>query len=424
MTLTTTLHDRLTDCRGRKRDLRESIRVAQQDEKDKRQALLASANSTDTSSPEFRAYQQAREVAQRLQNQEGLIKDEERYLLSQAAGVTDDFGGYESFLRDPEKLRSLAEVANSSAPIGRLQMGPAVGANELISMMGSAFVPRIGAQAAPGQVEVGDGARRATWYGVVPQLRRPLRLIDLFNAVPMTGNSFEYAQEVGDLATGVGPTAEGQVKPADTVDYIDTEAFARTIATHTRMKKQQLADVPALESVVRDRLIYKVFRSLEFEIISGDGTGQHLVGLLNTGQIADLAFTAGELAADQVLDGIGAVLVSEAEPNFVALHPLDYISMLKEKSAGDGQYYSGGPFVAAAERIWNVATVPSTGVAQGSAIIGDSRGATIFVREGVNALISDSDQDNFVRNMVTLLAEGRFGFAVWTPGAFARARFV
>lgn len=52
--------------------------------------------------------------------------------------------------------------------------------------------------------------------------------------------------------------------------------------------------------------------------------------------------------------------------------------------------------------------------------VGDwTQGATLFVREATNLRISDSDQDDFTKNRVTLLAEGRFAVAICQPGAFA-----
>jgi HK97 family phage major capsid protein len=55
----------------------------------------------------------------------------------------------------------------------------------------------------------------------------------------------------------------------------------------------------------------------------------------------------------------------------------------------------------------------------GQALVGDfANGATLFVREAVNVRTSDADQDDFVRNRLTMLGEGRFGLAVWQPAAF------
>ena len=49
----------------------------------------------------------------------------ERALLSQVAGVSGVGGGGESFLDDPNTVRSLEQLANSSMPIGQLSLGPA-----------------------------------------------------------------------------------------------------------------------------------------------------------------------------------------------------------------------------------------------------------------------------------------------------------
>ena len=63
--------------------------------------------------------------------------------------------------------------------------------------------------------------------------------------------------------------------------------------------------------------------------------------------------------------------------------------------------------------------MPSVAVAQGAPLVGDFQiGAQLFIREGVNVLLSDSDQDDFIKNKVTLLAEMRAALAVFRPAAF------
>ena len=52
-----------------------------------------------------------------------------------------------------------------------------------------------------------------------------------------------------------------------------------------------------------------------------------------------------------------------------------------------------------------------------------TNGATLFVREPVTIRMSDADQDDFVRNRVTVLGEGRFGLAVWSPASFCVVHF-
>jgi HK97 family phage major capsid protein len=113
------------------------------------------------------------------------------------------------------------------------------------------------------------------------------------------------------------------------------------------------------------------------------------------------------------------VLLADAVPNFVGLNPRDWANMLKAKAEGSGEYFSAGAFAAQAERLWDVPTVPTPAVPAGSALVGDAVvGATVLVREGVHVLVSDSDQDDFLRNKITLLGEGRFSVVVWQPTAF------
>jgi HK97 family phage major capsid protein len=89
------------------------------------------------------------------------------------------------------------------------------------------------------------------------------------------------------------------------------------------------------------------------------------------------------------------------------------------KATGNGHYYSGGPFSVTPQVMWGVPLVPSPAMAQGTVLIGDfAAGAQLFIREGVSVLLSDSDQDDFIKNEVTLLGEMRAALAVWRPAAF------
>jgi HK97 family phage major capsid protein len=266
-----------------------------------------------------------------------------------------------------------------------------------------------------------DRSREAPHRGIVPALQRPLTFLDLMVTDFMEGNSVPYMQEQGDPAGAAAVVPEGTVKPASTITYADAEAKAATIAHYTKVRRQTLADVAQLDITLRARLMYGVLRTLEAQVIAGDGTGDNLRGILNTTGVGAPDVTAIELAADKTLEALVAVLVSGAQPNVIALHPRDWADMLRAKAEGSGEYLSAGPFVATAEQLWGSTAVPALGVPHGTALAGDTRlGATLLVREGVNVLISDSDQDDFVRNMVTLLAEGRWALAVWQPAAWAK----
>jgi HK97 family phage major capsid protein len=235
----------------------------------------------------------------------------------------------------------------------------------------------------------------------------------------MDGASFEYSQEVVTTEAPV-EVVEGAVKPASQYDFTDATAEAKTIAHFTKMRRQQIADLPTMETIVRDRLAYGVLRRVEDQVVAGDGAGESLRGITETSGIASVTFDAGVPLAELPLEGIVDVIVSDADPNAVVLNPTDWATMVTAKTSGSGDYYGVGPFAAQAPTLWGLPAVLSKAIAAGTALVGDfSNGATLFVREGVNVRVSDSDQDDFIRNRVTALGEGRFALAVWQPAAFA-----
>jgi hypothetical protein len=73
----------------------------------------------------------------------------------------------------------------------------------------------------------------------------------------------------------------------------------------------------------------------------------------------------------------------------------------------------------AARTIWGLAVTTNRIV--NKPLVGDPAGATLLVREGVNIKTSDADQDDFIRNRVTVLGETRVAMPVWRPTAFALA---
>jgi HK97 family phage major capsid protein len=255
--------------------------------------------------------------------------------------------------------------------------------------------------------------------GTIEQLRRPLRLLDLLPVGSMDSNVLPYTVESGSFA-GAAETVEGAVKPEIAITYTDASATAQTIAAWMKVRKQALADVSALRSIIDGRLRYSVQRRLEGQILSGTGVDPNLRGILNTTGIGAVTYDAGKLAADQVLAGITTVLLADAQASGIIVHPIDWQNLLTAKAAGDGHYYSGGPFSVTPQVLWGVPLIPSVAIPQGMLLVGDfALGAQLFIREGVNVLLSDSDQDDFIRNRVTLLGEMRAALAVFRPSAFA-----
>jgi HK97 family phage major capsid protein len=409
--------DRLTDVRGRLAELRQRRNRAQEHVQACKQALTASGGQPDVNSEAFRRAENAIKDLNEIQASISLTEQEENYVLSQIAGV-DGALQRESFLSEPTVLEDLRQRAESSQPIGDLNLGAAISRDELL-----ADWQQRRQMAAAGDVTLPSDQSRTAFYGVVPQLRRRLSLLDLIPVQPMDVGQFDYLIEGGTF-TGAAETADLAVKPSANVALTEATAKAQTIPAWLRLSRPQLADVPGLGVLVNSRLRYICERRLESQILAGDGTGNNLLGILSTSGIGAPASVTGDTVnTDLVANGLSTVLTSEAEPNAVVLNPVDYVRALKVKSAGSGERLdSDGAFSSdIGLTMWGLPCIHSTALAQGTALIGDfSMGATVFLREAFNIRISDSDQDDFVRNAVKVLGELRAGLAVWRPAAFAK----
>jgi hypothetical protein len=86
----------------------------------------------------------------------------------------------------------------------------------------------------------------------------------------------------------------------------------------------------------------------------------------------------------------------------------------------DQHFVGPGPCGVGAPRLWGVPVVDTDALAAGTALVGDFSKAVLFDRQSL-AVTLGTINDQFIRNMVTVLGEVRAGFGVIRPVAFVRA---
>jgi HK97 family phage major capsid protein len=282
--------------------------------------------------------------------------------------------------------------------------------------------------AAPG-VDIstaGTGMYVAPDYrGVVPPLLRPLNLLDLIPSGTTDSNIIEYVQVTAIPGTAA-PVPELALKPQEGLTAQEATAPVRTIAGYIKASRQSLDDVAGLATLINTLLPYDVRRTIEAQMLMGDGTGQNLTGIFHTTGVGAPTFVTGDNVADAVLRAMTVIILSFSEPNFIALNPLTWQDLMLMRTdiggAGTGSYMYGGPgYLNQPPTLWGLPMTKSVVIPQATPLVGDAMGATLMVREGVNVKTSDSDQDDFIRNRVTILAEARVAFPVWRPSAFCIA---
>ncbi|MFN7139725.1 MAG: phage major capsid protein, partial [Limisphaerales bacterium] len=212
--------------------------------------------------------------------------------------------------------------------------------------------------------------------------------------------------------------AENGTKPEASWDLEEIDEQVRKIAVIGRVTDEFVDDFPAVRDYVNNRLRFMVLGCEDDQLLNGNGEGVNLRGILNTPGIQTQA-----KGSDSNLDAIHKAItkvktVGFLFPTAIAVHPEDWeiLRLMRDDTAN---YYSGGPFAAVDNVLWGLPVVKTTRIARGTALVGDFvRGGQIFRRQGLTFEMSNTDADNFSKNLITFRAETRLALAIYRPLAF------
>ena len=264
----------------------------------------------------------------------------------------------------------------------------------------------------------------------VPILTRQLSLLDLVPRSPTTLDTIEYVSETAftnaaaPVAEATATTGTSGTKPESTLTFTTNTQPIRTIPHWVPVTNRMLADAPGLRGYIDARLLLGLNLALEAQIASGDGTGENLLGLLNVPGI-NVTGKGTMSNQDAIFTGMQQVRVTGlSEPTAIVVNPVDFglIRLARENSATGtlGGYLMGPPSATGATTLWGLPVVISLGVPAGTAIVGDfAMGCMLWDREEGQIRVGWIDQQ-FIRNMQTILAELRAAFTVFRATAFAK----
>lgn len=222
---------------------------------------------------------------------------------------------------------------------------------------------------------------------------------------------------------------ERGLKPIWEPDLTTETANVKKIAITTKVPDEFMADFPAAQSFIDERLPFMVDNETEAQILYGDGLGNNLKGIFSTNGIQTRAVTTTDdsTKAASLLQGLTDIQVNSFfEPDGYAFHPYDWetAKLLKDDNKrflfGGPFYipYTGGVFVEM-YTFWGKPVVVTTAVTYGKPVAGCWKlGAQYFLREGMRLEMTNANEDDFRRNLIMLRAEHRLALAVYRPIAF------
>lgn len=277
---------------------------------------------------------------------------------------------------------------------------------------------------------------------MVTQPTRTKRVRDLFPARTTTAAVIEYFRMLGFTTPGssavnnAGPVAERDgaafaLKPQSSFQFVGEQAPVRTLAHWEAAHRNVLADEPQLRSIIDNELLYGLRLQEDYQILQGDGSGENLLGILNTPGIQTYDWSDGpteavvaDTKADAVRRAATLALLAYYEPTGVVLNPQDWEDIELTKDA-NGQYLIAVSVALGGEpKLWRVPVVDTPAMPVGQALIGAfGTGAQLYDREQASIRISEQHADFFVRNAIVILAEQRLALATKRPESFVKVTF-
>lgn len=252
--------------------------------------------------------------------------------------------------------------------------------------------------------------------GFVEDPKTILNIENLFAHAPIADNTFLYMPLT--VTGNAGFIAEGSAKPETTFKVDAKTGQVKTIATWTKVSEQLFADKSQLINILDNNLTHAVDVTVQNQLISGDGLGENLSGISKVGNFTDYVTGAG--TATNTVDLLRNVAFKMRGANIdnltIVLNWTDWSALLGLKSTSN-EYLINGILDPVKQTIYGIPVVLSSAMTAGKFAMGNFKMGGIVFDKTSMALEIDRTGDDFTKNLITIRAERRLGFAVVQPKA-------
>jgi HK97 family phage major capsid protein len=258
--------------------------------------------------------------------------------------------------------------------------------------------------------------------GIVAGAYLPFSMEALMPSTVTSSNAIEFTKEAS-FTNSAAEAAEGAAKAESALTWSLVNMPVSTVAHWIKISKQLAGDAPALAAYVNSRMAYGVNQKVDTQLVIGDGTAPNLSGTYDSGNYtahgianAALGSTLKKLVLFRQV--IAQLYAAGFPPDAIVLNPADWATIeieLLTTAAGQTLYNvnQGGQAF-----LFGLPVIQAIGMAADTFQIGRFAEAyMIYNREGVVVEMSDSDSDNFTKNLITIRAERRLALATEKPAA-------
>lgn len=212
--------------------------------------------------------------------------------------------------------------------------------------------------------------------------------------------------------------AEGGVKPQLDLDIQVRSISPVKAAGYEILTEESMQDIPRLESNARNILLKKYLLKRQNGILFGDGIGANPLGVTNIAAAFNPASWTGPkvknpnlhdaviAAANQIYNTVSYTDDVEYYPNVAFVNPSTFAALRLAKDA-NGQYIFPSFTLFNDKKIDGIRIVPKTKIPDGKILIGDFNKLNIVDYIMYSVRIGWIN-DQFIKNLFTMLGEGRF----------------
>jgi HK97 family phage major capsid protein len=262
-----------------------------------------------------------------------------------------------------------------------------------------------------------SGAVAPYYYpGIIePPTRQPM-IADLFAQGATASNLVRLVKET-TTTNSVAATSEGAAYGAVKIEVSPFDWPVRDITGLLPVTEDLLSDIPAMSSYLSMRLSKFVQLAEEQELVSGDGTGNHLFGLL---EAADT--TTRDQDSDTLEDAVmklnaDVYEASFIDPTWVAMSPTTWATYITAKADTAGIYLAGPVTQAAVRQIWGLPITVSPVIPNDKIIVGNPTAGMIFRNGGLRVESSTGYGTFFGEGLVAIRGKVRTAFTLFRPQA-------
>ncbi len=260
--------------------------------------------------------------------------------------------------------------------------------------------------------------------GIDKLLARPTMVSQLVQWGTTSSNMIDWIERT-DKTNSAGMRAENATMAEGDLEYTEQSTKVKILSEYMKATNESIKDVGFLAGEIKSELLEDLQMLLDAQLLSGDGTGNNLLGIVPqattyaAGSFADSVTKPNE--ADVMRTALNQIFVAGKGrffPSAVLMHPTD-VAKLDLLKIADGRYieipyYDGDKMVVA-----RVPIIQNVGMTEGDFLMGDFSRAKAFVRDSLAVRVFEQNENDVLFNRSTITANMRVAFRIKTNDKLA-----